>query len=668
MDYIQKTICPYDCPTTCGLLARTDGTRILEIKGDPSHPACQGLICRKMQDYEASIHSPERILTPLRRTGKKGEGKFTPITWEEAVGEITGRWKEILQKEGGDAILPVYFSGVMSLIQRKCGDAFFNRMGACSLVKTLCSTAKTAGYTSVMGGTGCLDPRELSDSSAIFVWGSDVKATRIQTMPILAEARRKGRRVYLIEVCAEDMASYCDEVFLIRPGTDGALALAMMQVLEEEGLSDRAFLESRTEGYEAFKEYLKGCTPEWAQEITGLSADRIRFLARAFGSTEAPAILLGSGPSRYGNGGMNVRLITILSAFTGAWGRPGGGFCGCNPGDAPFIDEALITRPDFRQREGRRVNINLVGQALSEVKSLYVYAGNPAATVCSQGEILAGLEREDLFTVVHERFMTDTARYADIILPAAFSVEQEDCYTAYGYSTFGYAPQVIPPPGECKSNWDTFCLLAEAMGYEEPYFKRTEKEMVQELFDHPGEGLLRLSPEQWEQLRQGGTVEAGFKDHSQFKTKTGKLQIVNKGLKTPLPCWQPPHGGKEPLRLVSVPSCYTLNSNFLDREELAGRNGEQSLLLNLEDAAERGINEGDRILAFNDLAQVPFTARLSSLISRGSAAAVGVYTRVNGGLLVNALHHPRLSDLGEATTMNDNTIEVSKYRPEEDVR
>lgn len=668
MDYIQKTICPYDCPTTCGLLACTDGTRILEIKGDPSHPACKGLICRKMQDYEASIHSPERILTPLRRIGKKGEGAFTPITWEEAVREITGRWKEILQKEGGDAILPVYYSGVMSLIQRKCGDAFFNRMGACSLVKTLCSTAKTAGYTSVMGGTGCLDPRELSDSTAIFVWGSDVKATRIQTMPILAEARRKGRRVYLIEVCAEDMAPYCDEVFLIRPGTDGALALAMMQVLEEEGRSDQAFLESRTEGYQEFKEYLKGCTPGWAQEITGLSADRIRFLARAFGSTKAPAILLGSGPSRYGNGGMNVRLITILSAFTGAWGRPGGGFCGCNPGDTPFVDQALVTRPDFRQREGRRVNINLVGQALSEVKSLYVYAGNPAATVCSQGEILEGLEREELFTVVHERFMTDTARYADIILPAAFSVEQEDCYTAYGYSTFGYAPRVIPPPGECKSNWDTFCLLAEAMGYEEAYFKRTEKEMVQELLAHPGEGLLRLSPEQWELLRQGGTVEAGFKDHSRFKTETGKIQIINKGLKTPLPCWLPPHGGTESLRLVSVPSCYTLNSSFLDREDLAGRNGEQSLLLNLEDAAERGISEGDRILAFNDLAQVPFTARLSALISRGSAAAVGVYTRRNGGLLVNALHHPRLSDLGEATTMNDNTIEVRKYKPEEDVR
>lgn len=292
--YIRKTICPYDCPTSCGLLARTDGTRILEVKGDPGHPAAGGLICRKMQHYEASVHSTKRILRPMKRSGAKGEGKFVPMSWEEAVEEITGRWKEILKEDGGDAILPMYYSGVMSLIQRKCGDAFFNRMGACELVKTLCSSAKGAGYEAVVGRTGCLDPRELSDSDFYLVWGSNMKATRIQSMPVLNQARRQGKRVVLIEACAKDMSPYCHETVLIRPGTDGALALAMMHVLERDGLADRRFLQEQAEGYEAFRRTLFSYTPDWAEAETGIPARTVENLAREFASAEAPAIILGS--------------------------------------------------------------------------------------------------------------------------------------------------------------------------------------------------------------------------------------------------------------------------------------------------------------------------------------------------------------------------------------
>ena len=248
--YIRKTICPYDCPTSCGLLAETDGIRILGVKGDPDHPAAKGLICRKMQHYEQSVHSPERILTPMKRVGAKGEGRFEPITWDAAVEEIAGRWSRILEEDGADAILPMYYSGVMSVLQRKCGDAFFNRMGACDMVRTLCSSAKGAGYEAVMGQTGCLDPRELSDSSFYLVWGSNMKATRLQSMPALIRARRQGKRVVLIESCAADMDVYCDQTILIRPGTDGALALAMMHVMEEENLADRDFLTRQAEGYD----------------------------------------------------------------------------------------------------------------------------------------------------------------------------------------------------------------------------------------------------------------------------------------------------------------------------------------------------------------------------------------------------------------------------------
>lgn len=663
---IKKAICPYDCPSACGLLVETDGKQVLRIKGDPDHPMTKGLICHKMQHYERSIHSSKRILTPLKRVGEKGEGRFVPITWEEAVEEITGRWKQILVEDGGDAILPLYYSGVMSEIQRKCGDAFFNRMGACETERTLCSSAKGAGYAAVMGKTGCLDPRELEDSDLILVWGSNVKATRIHTMPVLAGARRAGKRVILIESCAYDMAEYCDETVLVRPGTDGALALGMMHVLARDGLADEEFLTQYAEGYPALKRSLTMYPPKWTATVTGVPAEKVEELARTFASVEAPAILLGSGPSRHGNGGMTTRLITILSAFTGAWGKPGGGFCGCNPGIGAYVESARVTRPDFRKKPGRKVNINQIGAVLTEsesgqvIKSLYVYGLNPAASISDQAKVLQGLARADLFTVVHERFMTETARYADIILPATFSVEQTDCYGAYGYCTYGTAYRALEPAGECKSNWNTFRMLAQAMGYDEAYFKCTEEEMLDELLSHPGPGLAKISQADWKILREGGVIATPFADHRDFKTPNGRMMIVNRELELPLPCYQENYGGEEPLRLISVPAFHTLNSIFLEREELVEKRGAAQLLMHPEDAGERGIQDGDPVIVWNELAEVEFTARVTELVACGTVAAPGVYSsEITGGRFsVNALHHGRVSDLGAATTMNDNRVEV----------
>lgn len=668
MTEVKKTICPYDCPSACGLLAETDGKRILKVKGDPDHPATRGLICSKMQHYERSIHSRDRILTPLKRVGKKGEGKFIPISWEEAVSEIAGRWKEIIEKDGADAIVPVYFSGIMSVIQRKCGDAFFNRMGASRLVLTLCSTAKGTAYESVFGETGCLDPRELKDSDYLIIWGSNVKATRIHTMPVIKRARDAGKKVVLIEVCACDMAQYCDETILVRPGSDGALALAMMHVLEQEQLSDQKFLREKTEGYEVFRDTLGQYTPQWAEGITGIPAETIRRLAREYAAAEAPAILYGSGPSRHGNGGMNSRLVMILSMFTGAWGKPGGGYCGSNPGAGPYVDNKRVTRPDFRTQEGRVVNINQLGAALADtesahpVKSVYIYGSNPVNSVSDQTAIVRGLRREDLFTVVHERFLTDTAKFADLVLPAAFSVEQSDCYTAYGYCTFGTAKKILPPPGQCKSNWDTFCLLAKAMGYEEDYFKKSEEELLTELLDHPMSGLKTATEEDWKTLREGGAITTPFADHGVFRTESGKARIVDENQPQPVPCYTENYGGRESLRLVTAPNFYSLNSIHLDRRDLAERRGPAVLILNPQDAAQRGIVSGDGVIAWNELAEVEFEAHVTDLVAPGTAASSGVYDSAQTGRLwqVNALHHGRVSDIGAATTINDNTIEVRK--------
>lgn len=665
---IRKMSCPYDCPSTCGLLAEIENGRIVKVKNDKTHPVSKNGICRKMQHYEQDIYSMDRLMKPMRRVGKKGEGKFEPISWNEAVREITDHFKDIIEKWGSEAILPCVYSGVMSDIQRSCGDAFFNRMGALELVKTLCSSAKGAGYDAVVGKTGCLEPTELNDSDLYLIWSCNMAATRLQTLADLQKPANRHKKKILIDVYPNPTAAYCDQVITIKAGTDGALALAMMNVLKNEHLVDKSFVGKYTSGYPEFAETLDAYTPEWAESETGIPAEVIRQLAREFGEAKAPAIILGSGNSRHGNGGMTVRLITILSALTGAWQHPGGGLCGCTPIDTDYVNKSLITRPDFREKAARKININQIGQALAmegkeAVRGFYVYGCNPANTVSDQQLILKGLEREDLFTVVHERFMTDTARYADILLPATFSVEQTDIYRAYGYCTLGTGRKLVDAPGECKSNWDTFCLLAKGMGYSEDYFDRSEDEMLDILLSHPTKAIAETSDEAKETLRQGGSVVLPFSDHLAFGTETGKMMIVNEKLAEPMPHYTADYSAKcqdWPLHLVAAPSVWSLNSTFLDREQLMKSRKGMTLWLNPEDAKVRKIEDGMSVIAFNELGEVQFTACIDQRVAVGNAVSEGVFAshQTQNGCGFNTLTHGRLSDIGAATTMNDNRIDI----------
>ncbi len=665
---IRKMSCPYDCPSTCGLLAEIENGRIVKVKNDKTHPVSKNGICRKMQHYEQDIYSMGRLMKPMRRVGKKGEGKFEPISWNEAVREITDHFKDIIEKWGSEAILPCVYSGVMSDIQRSCGDAFFNRMGALELVKTLCSSAKGAGYDAVVGKTGCLEPTELNDSDLYLIWSCNMAATRLQTLADLQKPANRHKKKILIDVYPNPTAAYCDQVITIKAGTDGALALAMMNVLKNEHLVDKSFVGKYTSGYPEFAETLDAYTPEWAESETGIPAEVIRQLAREFGEAKAPAIILGSGNSRHGNGGMTVRLITILSALTGAWQHPGGGLCGCTPIDTDYVNKSLITRPDFREKAARKININQIGQALAmegkeAVRGFYVYGCNPANTVSDQQLILKGLEREDLFTVVHERFMTDTARYADILLPATFSVEQTDIYRAYGYCTLGTGRKLVDAPGECKSNWDTFCLLAKGMGYSEDYFDRSEDEMLDILLSHPTKAIAETSDEAKETLRQGGSVVLPFSDHLAFGTETGKMMIVNEKLAEPMPHYTADYSAKcqdWPLHLVAAPSVWSLNSTFLDREQLMTSRKGMTLWLNPEDAKVRKIEDGMSVIAFNELGEVQFTACIDQRVAVGNAVSEGVFAshQTQNGCGFNTLTHGRLSDIGAATTMNDNRIDI----------
>ena len=665
---IHKMSCPYDCPSTCGLEAEIEDGRLIKVKNDKTHPVSKNGICRKMQHYEQDIYSADRLRTPLRRVGRKGEAKFKPISWDEAVREIADQFKAIIEKWGAEAILPCVYSGVMSDIQRNCGDAFFNRMGASELVKTLCSSAKGAGYDAVVGKTGCLEPTELNDSDLYLIWSCNMAATRLQTLVDLQKPVNRHKKKILIDVYPNPTAAYCDQVITIKAGTDGALALSMMHVLKNEHLVDKSFVEKYTSGYPAFAETLDVYTPEWAESETGIPAEVIRQLAREFGQAKAPAIILGSGNSRHGNGGMTVRLITILSALTGAWQHPGGGLCGCTPIDTDYVNKSLITRPDFRKKPARKININQIGQALAmegkeAVRGFYVYGCNPANTVSDQQLIIRGLEREDLFTVVHERFMTDTARYADIVLPATFSVEQTDIYRAYGYCTLSTGRKLVDAPGECRSNWDTFCLLAKGMGYEDDYFDRSEDELLDILLSHPTRAIAETSDEAKETLRQGGSVVLPFSDHLGFGTETGKMMIVNEKLAEPMPHYTAGYSGKcqdYSLHLVAAPSVWSLNSTFLDREQLMTSRKGMTLWLNPEDAKVRKIEDGMSVIAFNELGEVQFTACIDQRVAIGNAVSEGVFAshQTQNGCGFNTLTHGRLSDIGAATTMNDNRIDI----------
>lgn len=666
---LKKTICPYDCPTSCGFLVETDGKKIIKIKEDKNDPASSGILCQKMRHYEQDIHDKNRILTPLKRIGKKGEAEFEPISWNEAIKEIGEKWREIIKNYGPQAIAFCNFSGVMSIIQRNCGNAFFHYMGGRELVKTLCSTAKGNGYKSVVGATGALDPRETANSDFYLVWGSQMAATRLQGLSTLVKERKKGKKVVLVEVLADGMAPYCDDIFLIKPGTDGALALSMMHVLKREHLIDEEFLRQEAIGYDVFANTLEQYTPQWAQEETGISAKRIEELALLYGKAKAPAIILGSGNSRYTNGGMTVRLITILSLITGAWKSLGGGLCGCNSKNiSSYVRTDLIARPDFQKNNPQKININQLAAATSEdakqkLYSLYVYGSNPANSLSNQTTMYESLKREDLFTVVHERFMTDTARYADIILPATFSVEQSDLYSAYGYNTLGTSWKIIEPLGQSKSNWNTFCLLAKEMGFEDPYFKQSEEEILEYLLENLSDEI-NLSEEENQILRSGGNISLPFAEHTKWKNPSGKIQIINETEKEKIPRYTKATKEEEnyPLRIVSVPATETLNSIFLNRQELVEKKGKIKLMMHPEDAQIRGICSGDRVICFNELAKVEFEAILTENIAKGAVAAPGVFrsNQTFNGLGVNALQHDRLSDIGAATTMNDNSVEVRK--------
>ncbi len=665
----RRSVCPFDCPDACGLLVTVQDGRAIKVAGDPDHPITRGLICSKMQHYERTVHSPRRLTTPLLRTGPKGSGTFAPISWDEAIKRICSRWQEIIARHGGEAILPYSYAGTMGLVQRNSGHPFFHRLGASRLARTICSPAKDAGWQAVMGETPGLDQAEMQQSDLVILWGINASATSIHTMRDATQARKNGARLWAIDTYRTPTCEAVDEAFLIRPGSDGALALAMLQVIVNEGLRDQLFIDQNLVGFTEFAQtILPGCTPERMEPVCGLDAATIRRLARAFAAAKAPFIRLGSGLTRYGNGAMNVRCITCLPAITGAWRTPGAGLlCGTATGGA--FPLTLLTREDFLTAPTRIINMNQLGTALNgldnpPVMSLYVYHSNPATIAPDQNAVIRGLRRDDLFTVVHERFLTETARYADIVLPATSSLEHPDLYRCYGSYQAQRCGAAIPPVGEAKSNWNTFCLLAAGMGWDEPFFRQSADDLIEQL-------LSCQTP--WrdtavtERLRQGEPtlLTPPSTPRGPWLTPSGRIEIRNDREPEPFPCLLPTHAEADGLSLRLQPAVtpHALNSSFYEQDALRDRQERMLLMMHPEDADRRRLQDGQQVLARNRQGEVAFTLHTTDRVPVGTVVTEGVWWQeflaTGTGRGVNVLTSQRLTDRAGGSTLYDVAVEVS---------
>lgn len=662
---IHRSVCPYDCPDTCGLLVEVDNGHAVKVSGDPEHPYSRGSLCAKMQRYELTVHSPRRLLTPLLRSGAKGSGAFVPISWEEAISRISINWQEIIASFGAEAILPYSYAGTMGIIQRNSGHPFFHRLGASRLDRTICSPAKSAGWKAVMGDTPSTDPGEVTKSDLIVLWGINAAATSIHFMHRVKEAKKRGATVWLIDTYKTPTAAAADRTFLVRPGSDGALALSIMHVLQRDGLLNREFIANNVFGFEKFATViLPDWTPESASRITGLSAAVIEMMALVYARAAAPFIRIGSGLSRYGNGAMTVRTIACLPALVGAYGKSG---AGCFPDTATGGAFAMseVTREDFMSSPARIINMNRLGAALNElddppVKSLYVYHSNPATVAPDQNAVIRGLLRSDLFTVVHERFLTDTARYADIVLPATSSLEHADIYRSYGTYCIQRAAKAIPPVGASRSNREVFAMLAEAMGFTEEFFRQDTDDFIDHLLALPSplrEGI------NLNRLQDGKAVTLKvITDQSHFLTTSGKIEILNPAEMEPLPRYLPTHeeNGNFPFRLMTAPSLYALNASFYERDDLREKQGQMYLMMNPDDAALKGLVDGEQVTAWNGLGEVTFFLKVTEAVQRGVVVAEGVWWLefAPGSRSVNALVTQRLTDQGGGSTFYDNRVDV----------
>ena len=659
-----KSVCPYDCPDACGLIVSVDNNKVISVRGDRAHAFTRGTLCPKMAHYEKVIHSPLRLKSPMKRVGKKGigEDQYTRISWDEALDAIVNNFKETIDTYGSESILRYSYAGTMGVIQSPAADYFFRCIGATDQDRGICSPAKQAGFRSVYGDTLAIKPQEAQHSDLIVLWGINATATDVHILHDVNIAKKKGARVWIIDTHKTYTFSQAHEHIIVKPGSDGALALGMLHIIHRDGLADIDFIKKHVQGYdELVKEVLLDFTPGKAAEICGVSVERMTEFAHAYAKSKAPFIRLGSGLSRYGNGAMTCRAINALPAVVGAWQYPGGGLLSSASG-SKFIGKDVMQQAHVHAPAKRLMPMIKLGEMLinpegTKVHSLYIFSSNPAITAPDQNVVRRGLMRDDLFTVVHERFFTDTCKYADIILPATTSVEHDDIYNSYGHYTIGTGYKLIEPIGESRSNWQVIAELAKRMGLEDDFFDLSEKDLIEQIVRTSS----RISKRDQELILNGEPVEMTVPESYKmdFKTPSGKIELYNPQDVEPLIRYMPPYGDNAPFWLINGNDIRILDSSFC---ELDFNDPElMKLRIHPEDAKMYNINDGAEVEIYNDRGSVKIKAYYDDEVQRGTLVTLGVWWQSQSSdphVAINALTAARPTDQGWGSTFYDVQVHI----------
>jgi anaerobic selenocysteine-containing dehydrogenase len=682
---IVRAACPHDCPDTCAMLVTVEDGRAVGVAGDPAHPLTRGTLCTKVANYEQRTNSPDRIQTPLRRVGAKGEGRFEPISWDEALDEIAGRFAALADsEEGAQTILPYSYSGTLGLVHNNSMDRrFFNRLGASILDRTICATAGSEGFKATVGASVGTDPERFGEAKLILLWGTNTITSNVHLWPFILEAKHKGARVIAIDPRRTRTADQCDEHIAPLPGTDAALALGLMHVIFAEGLEDKDYMERHTVGAEDLRRRASEYDPGRVAEICGIEAKTIVRLARLYATTRPAVIRINYGLQRHAGGGMAVRTISCLPAIVGAWRDAAGGALLSTSGAFP-LDLHALERPDLLPTpRPRTINMSQLGDALTKtddppVRALYVYNSNPAAVAPEQRKVLEGLRREDLFLVVHELFMTDTTDYADIVIPATTQLEHFDLHKAYGHFYLVVNEPAVAPLHEAKPNTEVFRLLAARLGFEEECFRDTDEEIARQAIavDHPAfqgitlealreKGWMRLNlPERFAPFAEGG-----------FPTASGKCELYSEKLEAmglpAVPEFIPPRESRAsapdvaalyPLALISPASHAFLNSSFANLPKHLRQERRPFVEIHPLDARARGIADGDTVRAFNSRGSCELTAVVSTRAREGVVVSPSVWWNKlsPGGTNINQLSSQGIADMGGGATFYDALVEVER--------
>ena len=681
--------CPHDCPDCCALETQVDEQgRAITVRGRNDHPVTKGWLCAKVNRYLERVYHPDRLRYPMHRVGPKGSGLFERISWDEAVAEITSRWSDIIAQHGAQCVLPYSYAGTLGLVNNAVVNSrFWNRLGASQLERSICGAAAEEAVILTIGARLAPSPQMLLHSRLILIWGSNPASTAPHIMPFLREAQRKGTRIIVIDPIRTLTARSADQHIQPFPGTDAALALSMMYVMVTENLHKPGWIAAHTIGWESLLERIKQFPPERAAQITGLEVDTILDLARTYATTSPALLRMTDGINRHTNGGQTVRTLASLPALTGQYGLPGGGLM-YSTSDWLQWDKEVVTHehdPACPQPP-RSLNMNrlgaiLTGEADPPVYSLFVYNANPVASTPNAGKIVDGLLRDDLFTVVHELFETDTARYADILLPATSQLEHVDLHKPYGHMSLQYNMPAIAPQGEARSNWDVMRILSSAMDFNEYWLQQDANEVLQEILEATAQHNSRLVGITLQRLQEEGSIPLAISSSEEvpfadgiFPTPSGKVEFSSETAAAkgydPVPNWEPELETRTErdtsllanarLPLLCPAAHHFVSSTFGNQERLITKEGAPTLRIHPSDAAVRNIRSGQLVRVGNERGWCRLVAEVTEMVRPGVLATATVWwpkfslDQRN----VNWTTSDRLADLGGGSTFYTNLVSV----------